>query len=239
MLHYPELFQRRKTPFGRAEIRKTGSCLLVKYASVRLYRHANSTWLREPVSQLQPEVPGYILTNLPPRWEGHLDARYKREIKETANDKKPKGRKCTHIEALKFPGHELAVSPSLKNWVDCARRWILKKWPVGCRDETKKSGALDVSEGNWKHRKYHVELTSPRSLVWDFLQWLVRTKKFPGHSSSWPPYVNFVGSPRPMDTFGQCRIAAGNIARTLRQYFFGLPKTSKTETKGRRFAGHY
>ena len=137
----------------------------MKYASVRLYRHVNCTRLREPVTQLQPEVPGYILTNLPPRWEGHLDARCKREIKETANDKKPKGRKCTHIEALKFPGHELAVSPSLKNWVDCARRWMIKKMASRVPRRTKKSGVSDVSEGNWKHRKYHVELTSPRSLV--------------------------------------------------------------------------
>lgn len=42
-------------------------------------------------------------------------------------------------------------------------------------------------------------------------------------NSSWPPYVTFVGSPRTIDTFGQCRIAAENIARTLQQYFL-LPK---------------
>jgi hypothetical protein len=44
------------------------------------------------------------------------DARCERETKETANGKKPKGRMIVHIEAPKFPGHEFAASPSLKNW---------------------------------------------------------------------------------------------------------------------------
>jgi hypothetical protein len=50
-----------------------------------------------------------------------------RDAKETANGKKPKGRVCVHIEALKIPGHELAVSPSLKNWVTAQEEGPYKK----------------------------------------------------------------------------------------------------------------
>ena len=134
----------------RAELRDTinrySSCLLVKYASVRLYKHARfvswvrCTRLREPVTQLWPEVPGYVLINLPngrpmKGGEGYGDARCEQETKETANGMKPKGRMCVraHIEASKFPGHELAISSSLKELSDCAcaRRWTVLKGQSG------------------------------------------------------------------------------------------------------------
>src|SRR5882757_2508864 len=104
-----------------------------------------------------------------------------------------------------------------------------------CRDQSK-SRVSDVSEGNWKHRKYHAELTSPRSLVWDFLQWSARREKFPGHLSKLAAFT------LPSLALRGPKTHLANVAspqETLLGHYsniFVLPKTAKTETKERRFA---
>src|SRR5882757_6598872 len=88
-----------------------------------------------------------------------------------------------------------------------------------CRDQSK-SRVSDVSEGNWKHKKISCRINEPSILGLGFPPMVCKKEEI-----SWTfvkigcLYVTFVGSPRPKDTFGQCRIAAGNIARTLQQYF--------------------
>lgn len=98
-----------------------------------------------------------------------------------------------------------------------------------CRDQTK---CLRCLRGELEVQKISCRINEPSILGLRFPPMACENERnFPDIHQVGRLTSPSLGSPRPIDTFGQCRIAAGKHCSDITAKYFVLPKTTKTETK--------